>query len=123
MPKRTKGLKSSREQALSSTVKISALPPEKQARYQMNGVVDGPQVRSGHTGEKENILPLLRIELQSFSPSSVTILTDLVNVCFDVTKKLKLSEVFPISGPYPANFCNRIAIEKSAITIMWYTGL
>ena len=99
MPKRTKRLKSSREQALSSTAKQSALPPEKKAWYQLNGVVDGPQVRSGHVDEKENILPLLRIEPQSISPLSVTILTDRVNVCFDVTKKFKLSEALPISGP------------------------
>ena len=37
---------------------ISALPPEKQVLYQLNGMVDGPQVRPGHTGDKENNLPL-----------------------------------------------------------------
>ena len=120
MPKRTKRLNSPRQQALSWTVKISALPPDKQARYQLKGMVDGPQVRSEHVGEKQNILHLLRIETQSFSPSSVTILTDLVNVCFGVTNKFKLSEVLPISGPYLGNFYNRIAIEKSAIIKRWH---
>jgi hypothetical protein len=66
-------------------------------------MVDGPQVRSGHVDEKENILPLLRIEPRSFSLSSLTILFDLVNICFDVTKKFKLSELLPISGPYLTN--------------------
>jgi hypothetical protein len=121
MPKRTKRLNSPRQQALSPTAKISALPPKKkQARYQLKRMVDGPQVRSGHVGEKENILPLLRIEPQSFSLSSLTILTDLVNICFDVTSKFKLSEVLPISGPYLANFCNRISIEKLAIIKLWH---
>jgi hypothetical protein len=67
MPKRTKCLNSPRQQAFSPTAKISALPPDKQARYQLRRMVDGPQVRSEHVGGKQNILPLLRIETQSFS--------------------------------------------------------
>ena len=55
MAKRTKPLKSQRQQALSPTaIHISFTSGKKQARYQPNGRVDGPQDRSVH-GEKENI--------------------------------------------------------------------